>query len=100
VTVAIDDPATFVEEGKPLRRERPQRPPLALFDLLAYLPLGGAVQAGVRNLGLPVLQKLVLFRETGEDASLQGIVLGVLDTTFDFAFVSGRIRLGGKEDPS
>jgi hypothetical protein len=93
VAVAIHLSLRFLKAGEPLQRQRPQRRPLHLREYLADLLLGRAMNARVGDRSLPESQVLVLFRETGERAPFQGVVLDVLDARLDLPFVPGRVGL-------
>ena len=86
VAVPVDGSLGLGEHREEVRRKREQR---RLFggeaggDLLA----GGAVDASIGDRAFPLVEVLVLGRQTREGTSAKGVVLHIRDTVLDLALV-------------
>src|SRR5207245_1015091 len=92
VTVAVHLALAFVKEREPPRWQGPQGRPFHLRKQLADLLADRAVDTLVGDRVLPVEQMAVLFFESVEDLTLEGIALDVADTRLDFPLVPRRAR--------
>ncbi len=88
MAVTVDLPLGLVEEGEPSNRQRRQRRPFHFLEGLLHLLAGGAVDAGVGHLRLPLQQMSILLGETGEGSALQGVALNVAHVALDLALVA------------
>ena len=93
VTVAADDPLSFLEHREPLTWQRQQRGLLDLDEHLADLPLRRAVDPRVGDALFPIAEEAVLLFETAEGPRLQCIPFDVANPTLDLSLVTRRVRL-------
>jgi len=96
MSVAVDLALHFLEEWEPCDWKRKQRRSFGVLKRLAHLSSRRAVNTRVRNGSLPSQKIFILFAQTLEGLSLQGIVLNVVNAALDFALVTRRVGLGGK----
>ncbi len=97
VAIATDFALSFFEVGKPVAWKSAEFWLFVFQEQLLNLLPSRAMNSRVGNSGFPTQQVFVLFRQTGKRATLKGIVLNVVHTPFDFAFVTRGARFGRKE---
>jgi len=96
--VAVDAASGLFEDREQARWQRPQQRLFDRLEELADLLADRSVDAGVGNGPLPLEQMLVLFGQAAKRASLDRVVLRILDPSLDLGLVTGHGGPGREDD--
>ncbi len=100
VAVPVDAALAFGEAGEEVAGQGLEDGLFDVGEVGSDLAAGGAVDAGVGDVGFPVTEVDVEGVEVGEGFGFEGAFADVADVAFDFAFVLRGVGLGGERDES